>query len=75
MAIQRSHHHPDGDHSHFYENIYYSDETLDSSAGRVTDKERSRSFGFSKFLAHTDLQYKAAKKTQYLKDNIISQSC
>ena len=60
-----------GYHSHFYENIYYKDETLDSSAGRVTDKERSRSFGFSKFLPHTDLEYNAAKKTQYLKGNII----
>ena len=61
----------DGDHSHVEKTIPYNDETEDDTAGRVIDKERTEGWGFDKFLAHTDLKYNAAKKTQYLKDNII----
>ena len=60
-----------GDHSHVEMTIPYNDKTPDGSAGRVIDKERSGGWGFDKFLAHTDLEYNAAKKTQYLKDDII----
>ena len=58
-----------GDHSHVEETIAYDDRT--SNAGRVIDKERSGGWGRHHFLAHTKLEYNAAKKTQYLKDNII----
>ncbi|CAI8050571.1 TNF receptor-associated factor 4, partial [Geodia barretti] len=59
-----------GDHSHVERTISYNDETPDDTAGRVTDKESANGWGFN-FLAHTDLEYNAAKKTQYLKDGII----
>ena len=54
-----------GDHDHIEKTIPYNDEV----AGRVTRGERSRGRGFNKFLPHSDLEYNAAKKTQYLKDN------
>ena len=60
-----------GDHSHVEETIPYDDEAEDDTAGRVTDKERTEGWGFETFLAHTKLEYNAAKKTQYLKDDII----
>ena len=60
-----------GDHSHVEKTIHYKGETPDSYAGRVIDKERASGWGVHQFLAHTDLEYNAAKKTQYLKDNII----
>ena len=60
-----------GDHSHVEETIPYNDETPDIYAGRVIDKERADGWGRHQFLAHTDLEYNAAKKTQYLKDDII----
>ena len=61
-----------GDHSHDEGTIHYSDKTSDVCAGRVIDKERATGKGVLKFLAHTDLEYNAAKKTQYLKDDIIT---
>ena len=60
-----------GDHSHVEETNCYNDKTPDSSAGRVTDNKGSCGWGFHQILAHTDLEYNAAKKTQYLKDSII----
>ena len=60
-----------GDHSHVEMTIRYNDETPDDIAGRVIDKERGEGTGFGKFLAHTNLEYNATKKTQYLKDDII----
>ena len=60
-----------GDHSHVEDTIPYNDETVDIYAGRVIGEERANGWGFDKFLAHTDLEYNAAKKTQYLKENII----
>ena len=62
-----------GDQSHFEKTIPYNDKTKDSSAGGVTENEvESNGWGYHKFLAHTALAYNAAKKTQYLKDNIIT---
>ena len=58
-----------GDHDHIEHTIQYNDETPDDVAGRVTRRERSLGWGISKFLPHSDLEYNAAKKTQYLKDN------
>ena len=57
-----------GDHSHVEKTITYDD---DICAGRVLDKERGSGRGFCQFLVHTDLEYNAAKKTQYLKNNVI----
>ena len=60
-----------GDHDHVEKTIPYTDKTPDIYTGRVTGKERSGGWGFHKFLAHDDLQYNAARKTQYLKDNSL----
>ena len=61
----------DGDHDHVEMTSYYNDDTPDDTAGRVTGKERAKGWGKHKFLAHTALGYNAAKKTQYLEDNVI----
>ena len=61
-----------GDHSHVERTIHYNDETPDTAAGRVTDKESAEGKGFHLFLAHKKLEYNAAKKTQYLKNGIIT---
>ena len=58
-----------GDHDHIEKTIPYNDETPDVNAGRVTRGERSIGWGRYQFLPHSDLEYNAAKKTQYLKDN------
>ena len=58
-----------GDHDHIEWTIHYNDETPDDVAGRVTSGERSEGWGISKFLPHSDLEYNATKKTQYLKHN------
>ena len=57
-----------GDHSHVEKTIPYNDKVPDDTAGRVVGKEK---WGFQEFLPLTDLHYNAAKKTQYLKDDII----
>ena len=57
-----------GDHDHIEKIITYNDQTPDDTAARVTSGERSAGWGVQ-FLAHSDLEYNAAKKTQYLKDN------
>ena len=59
-----------GDHSHIEKIIPYDDETPDDTAGGVTDKESAKGWGLN-FLANTNLEYNATKKTQYLKDGII----
>ena len=59
-----------GDHDHIEKTFQYNDETQDdSTAGRVTREERSDGWGEHQFLAHSNLEYNAIKKTQYLKDN------
>ena len=62
----------DGDHDHVEKTIPYNDGTPDAYAGRVTgNKERAIGWGQHEFLSHTDLGYNGARKTQYLKDDII----
>ena len=57
-------------YNHIEKTTTYSEKTPDSAAGRVTSGERSAvGWGQYQFLAHSDLEYNAAKKTQYLKDN------
>ena len=58
-----------GDHDHIENSITYNDQTPKEIAARVTRGERSLGWGKRQFLAHSDLDYNAAKKTQYLKDN------
>ena len=58
-----------GDHDHIEETFQYNDKTPDHVACRVTTMERSLGWGYQQFLPHSDLEYNAAKKTQYLKDN------
>ena len=60
-----------GDNNHQERVIPYTDQTPDSSAGRVTDKERSVAWGFHQFLPHSSLGYNAAKKTQYLRGDSL----
>ena len=61
-----------GYHSHVEKTIPYNDKTPDDTAGRVVDNERGgNGWGVPKFIAYTDLEYNAKKKTQYLKDGII----
>ena len=49
-----------GDHSHIEKVIPYSDETPDDTAGRVTDKERAKGWGFLK-LTLGDLDFNSVK--------------
>ena len=58
-----------GDHDHIEKSIPYNDLTEDDCACRVTSGEGGEGWGVDTFLAHSDLEYNAAKKTQYLKDN------
>ena len=58
-----------GDHDHIENTIHYNDEASDFIVARVTSGEMSRGRGFDIFLPHSDLEYNAAKKTQYLKDD------
>ena len=58
-----------GDHDHIEKIISYTDTTPDDCAGRVTGRERAEGWGKHQFLAHSHLDYNAARKTQYLKDN------
>ena len=60
-----------GDHSHVEKTILYHDKAPEVNAGRVVGKERANGWGVGKFIAYTDLEYNAKKKTQYLKDGII----
>ena len=61
-----------GDHDHIKGKLNFNDETGDQYCSRVTRREKADcGWGYQKFLAHTELHYNAAKKTQYLKDNII----
>ena len=58
-----------GDYDHVERIIHYNDMTSDNVANRVTSEERSNGWGIHIFIAHSDLEYNATKKTQYLKDN------
>ena len=58
-----------GDHDHIENTLPYNDQTPEEYVGRVRSGERSRRWGFGKFLAHSDLEYNAATKTQYFKYN------
>ena len=60
-----------GDHDHVEKTIHYTDRTPDDTAGRVTGLERAEGWGFHQFIAHNELQYNAARQTQYLKDNTL----
>ena len=60
------------DQSHVERTIVYNNELRDNADCRVTGKDtRSVGWGYQRVLAHSDLNYNAAKNTQYLKDNII----
>ena len=60
-----------GDHTHVVNTISYNDKSPDEISGRVIDKESGGGWGFQEFIAYTDLEFNAKKKTQYLKDGII----
>ena len=60
-----------GDDNHQEGVILYTDETPDSSAGRVTDEERSHGQGFFRFLPHSSLDYDAARNRQYLQGDSL----
>ena len=75
MAIQRLYNYPFSKSSWHVERIViYNDTTPDSSAGRVTSSDHERAHtgqGIHLFLAHADLDYNVARKTQYLKDDHV----
>ena len=54
---------------HHEEVVHYNNNTPDSYANRVTDRERSTGLGYRKFLPHTSLEYNTATNTQYLRAN------
>ena len=60
-----------GEDNHQERVIHYTDRTPDSSAGRVTDKERSDGWGFHEFLPHSSLGNNAASNTQYLRGDSL----
>ena len=60
-----------GEDNHQERVIPYTDQTPDSHAGRVTDKERSDGRGFHEFLLHSSLGYNAANNTQYLRGDSL----
>ena len=60
-----------GDHNHVEMTIPYNDKTPQDVAGTVTNKKISAEWGRCEFLAHEYLQYNAARKAQYLKDNYL----
>ena len=60
-----------GEDNHQEEVIHYTDQTPDSSAGRVTDKERSHGWGKYQFLPHSSLGNSAASNTQYLRGDSL----
>ena len=51
--------------------VPYNNNTHDSRANRVTDKERSLGWGFDTFLPHTSLGYNTVTNTQYLRANSL----
>ena len=59
------------DHDHVEKVIDYSDKTPVGCASKVISEERSEGWGFHTSLSHSDLQYKASKGIQYLKDNYL----
>ena len=56
---------------HHEEVVPYNNNTRDSCANRVTDRERSRGLGIPEFLPHTSLGYNTATNTQYLQANSL----
>ena len=60
-----------GEDNHQERVIPYTDKTPDVAAGRVTDKETSRSWGISQFLPYSLLGYDAVRSTQYLQGDSL----
>ena len=58
-----------GDHDQKEITISYTDDTPESGAGRVTDKDRSVGWGKPQFLDHATLQNNTTENIQYLKDD------
>ena len=58
-----------GGHDHKEMIIPYTDETPKIKAGRVSSKDQSKAWGYSKFLDHTTLQNNTTENIQYLKDD------
>ena len=61
-----------GDHNHIKRAIPYTAMTPDIYTSRVSSGERAENgWGLLQFLSHADLDYNAARKTQYLKENCL----
>ena len=54
------------DDNHIVKTITYTETTNDDFAGRVTDRERSFGFGWSKFIPHSSLDLGTTTNVQYL---------
>ena len=59
------------DKEHHTDSYTYDDEMPDTSAARVTDRERSGGWGRSEFLPHSELGLSVANNCQYLKDDCL----
>ena len=60
-----------GDHDHVESTIPYNDRAPDSTAGRVTDKNRASGWGVLEFFPLANLGYNPVNITQYGKDGVI----
>ena len=60
------------DNNHTTKTIRFTDTTDNRIIGRVTEGERAPTgFGYSTFIAHTELHYNPTKNCQYLKNNSL----
>ena len=59
------------DGNNFQRSIPFTDQTQDSNAGRVTNKERSAGQGFTQFISHSSLDYDISRGTQYLRGDCL----
>ena len=60
-----------GDDNHHETTINYNDQTPETSAGRVMDKERASSWGHGQFIPHTSLRHATASNTEYLRNDSL----
>ena len=60
-----------GDDNHHERTTNYNDQTPETIAGRVMDKERALYWGHGQFIPHTSLRHTTASNTEYLRSNSL----
>ena len=59
------------DSEHYSGTVTYHDDTLDTSAGRVTESNKSKKgWGWARYISNEDLN-KITPRCQYLKDDCL----